>query len=103
MSHAIEIAKPADYVAALELLFQHFPAEEARERTTVALPLLHDAERQRLNLLVARTDDALVGAMLMQALPGGTGVVWPPQVAPASASVEDDLIRTALAWLCARG
>jgi ribosomal protein S18 acetylase RimI-like enzyme len=94
-------AEPADYVAALELLFRHFPPDETTNRIATALPLLLDAARHRLNLLVVREDRAIVGAMLIQALPGGTGVVWPPQA--DLALTEDELIRAALAWLRDRG
>src|SRR5947208_4187030 len=101
MTRTVAAALPADYVGALELLFRHFPPDEAVGRIAAALPLLPDAARHRLNLLVAREDSGIVGAMLMQALPGGTGVVWPPRA--ASAAAEDELIRAGLAWLRDRG
>ena len=78
----IATARAADRVAALELLFRHFPPAEALSRSAVALPLLHEADCHHLNLLVARDTRGIVGAMLVQALPGGTGIVWPPQVFP---------------------
>jgi ribosomal protein S18 acetylase RimI-like enzyme len=65
--------------------------------------LLHDAARNGLNLLIALDDSETVGAMLMQTLPGGTGIVWPPATAPASRAIEDKLIVAALAWLRERG
>src|SRR5262245_16668864 len=101
MTRTVAAAQPAEYVAALEILFRHFPPDEAVGRIAAALPLLHDAARHRLNLLIASDDRDTTGAMLMQALPGGTGVVWPPQA--DSAASEDDLIRAALAWLRDRG
>ncbi len=103
MPHSIMPASPAEHIAALQLLFQHFPPQESLARIATALPLVQNAPRHHLKLLVAHGDQGLVGAMLMQALPGGTGIVWPPQVAPASTEIEDELIRSALAWLREQG
>ena len=103
MPLTIVTASPPQHVAALQLLFQQTASDEARARIGKALPLLHDAARNGLNLLIALDDSETVGAMLMQALPGGTGIVWPPATAPASRAIEDKLIVAALAWLRERG
>jgi ribosomal protein S18 acetylase RimI-like enzyme len=96
----------AEYVAALELLFQHLTPAERAERLAAALPLLEHAEAQHLKLLVRRDCGRVGGAMLLQALPGGMGVVWPPAVDPGlpdRAQREDELVAEAIAWLRAAG
>jgi mycothiol synthase len=100
------VALPADHVAALERIFQHLPPGERAERIADALPLLEDAAAHNLHLLVARHDQHIIGAMMLQALPGGMGVVWPPAVAngcPDRTAHEDALLAEAMAWLRDRG
>src|SRR5262249_51559443 len=89
-------AHPHEHVAALELLFRHLPPEEVLARIVTALPLVGEAEAHGLRLLVARSDDGLRAAMMAQALPGGTGLVWPPQ---GDRDAEDALLDEAITWL----
>src|SRR5262245_59191007 len=89
-------AYPLEHVAALELLFRHLPPEEVLARIVTALPLVGEAEAHGLRLLVARGDNGLRAAMMTQALPGGTGLVWPPQ---GDADAEDALLGEAQTWL----
>lgn len=89
-------ADPHEHVAALEILFRHLPPEEVLARIVAALPVLGEADAHGLRLLVARDGGGLRAAMMAQALPGGTGLVWPPQ---GDADAEDALLREAQAWL----
>jgi ribosomal protein S18 acetylase RimI-like enzyme len=91
-------AQPAEYVAALELLFERLPSEQAALRLRAAQKLLDEPTAE---LLIARVDGQLAGAALAQALPGGTGVLWPPR--GRTPAVEDSLLRHALASLRRRG
>src|SRR5438128_403856 len=84
-----------EHVAALELLFRHLPPEEVLARIVTALPLLGEADGHGLRLLVAR-GCGLRAAMMAQALPDGTGLVWPPQ---GDHAAEDDLLDEAQTWL----
>src|SRR5262245_46009148 len=92
-------AQPTEYVAALQLLFQHLPGDDALARIRVGQRLLDEPHAR---LLVARGDGAIVGAALAQVLPGATGVLWPPCAAAGVAQpqrVEDVLLHEAIGWL----
>ena len=89
-------AASQEHVAALELLFRHLPREETLAQIVIALPLLANAEEHGLRLFVARSSSELRAAMMAQALPGGTGLVWPPQ---GDADAEDALLHEAVTWL----
>jgi len=89
-------ARPAEYVAALELLVHHLPPDEALARSRAALNLLGADADGSVRLLVARDGSAVAGAMLVEMLPGRTGVVWPPRA--VNARLEDALVRDALSW-----
>jgi ribosomal protein S18 acetylase RimI-like enzyme len=69
------------------------------------LRLLHQGELEPEGIFVARQDGALLGAMVCQAVPGASGLVWPPQARAGaqSCSVEDQLMQHAGAWLRQRG
>src|SRR5262245_57643286 len=96
-------AQPTEYVAALQLLFQHLPADDALARIRIGQRLL---DEPHVRLLVARGDGAIVGAALAQVLPGATGVLWPPCTAAGVSQpprVEDLLLHEASAWLSRSG
>jgi ribosomal protein S18 acetylase RimI-like enzyme len=98
----IVAAKPADFVPALEVLFQHLPEAEAYARTAKALQLLRGNGPETPRLLLAEDDDDIFGVTLMQALVGSTGLLWPPQVVPEARNrndLEDALVQRALQWL----
>ena len=102
----IVLAKPADFVPALEVQFQHLPEAEAYARTSNALQLLKGKGLETPRLLLAEDDDEILGVILAQALVGGTGIVWPPQIALEARDrrmLEDALIRRALDWLRQNG
>jgi mycothiol synthase len=48
------------------------------------------------NLLVARSDGAIVGAVFCQRLAGAVAVIWPPRVIDDDPAIEDALIAAAL-------
>src|SRR5262249_20789358 len=105
-SFEIYPAKSLDIIPALELLFQHVPAEEAYTRSAKALPLLRGGGAGAPRLLLAEMDDEIAGVVLVQALVGGTGIVWPPQIAPDENNarvIEDALVQEAVAWLQQNG
>lgn len=89
----IDVAHPAEYVAALELLFQHRPPDEALARTRAILDSLAVDTNGSIFLLVARDDRTLAGAMLAEIVPGATGVVWPPRA--RESRIEDALAQEA--------
>src|SRR5262245_11360015 len=89
-------AGPLDFLPALELLFQNAPAEDAYSRIAKALQLLRGRGPEAPCLLLAEQDNDITGVILVQALVGGTGIVWPPQVAPdvdKARNLEDALVR----------
>lgn len=92
-------ASTHEFGDALPLLFGHLRPDEALERSRLGLQLLTDsAPESPTNLFTARVGHALVGAVLVQALPGGVGVLWPP-CAPHRPDVEDELLHIALRWM----
>lgn len=100
MSIALTIT-PAEASAradALDLVFQHLPAEERRQRCANAIAMFLGGEVPAQSLLVARHADKLLGALVCIPLPGASALFWPPQVAPGlePALVADPLVRHAL-------
>jgi mycothiol synthase len=91
---AVTSAKPAEFPAVLNLVFQGFAPGERVAATAQAVRLLATAELDPGGLLAARENGQLVGAMLAIATPGAVGLVWPPQALQASdvGTVEDALI-----------
>src|SRR5262249_8084137 len=83
----------------LQLLFQHLPADDALVRLRGGQRLLEEAGSR---LVVARDEGPIVGAALVQVLPGATGVLWPPCAAAGATHpqrIEEALLHDALAWL----
>src|SRR3954469_19616372 len=95
-------AQPAEYVAGLQMLFRHLPADDALARIRGGQRLLDEPGDPPARLLIARENGIIVGATLAQVLPGATGTLWPPCAAAGVAHpprVEDALTHEALAWL----
>lgn len=89
-------------LAGLQRLFQYLPPEQALTRLRSTLGLLRTPGPEQPQLLVVADDGAILGAILVQALIGATGIVWPPQVMPLcpnSAAITDALVREAVAAL----
>src|SRR5437667_297187 len=98
-------ARPGDWTAVLDLVFQHLPIEQQRLRVANALNLLTSGDLVADGLLGAWDGDRLVGALVCLPLEGAGALFWPPQVVDGRdpASVADPLVRRALAWLDERG
>jgi ribosomal protein S18 acetylase RimI-like enzyme len=80
------------------------PAERA-VRVANARRMVESGEFDGGGVLVAREADKLVGTLVCMFTAGASGLIWPPQTAYAapSATIEDALVRYALAWLGQRG
>jgi mycothiol synthase len=102
---AVTAARPDEQAAAVRLLFGHLPPEDQLARTANVRAMLDDGELDPDGVLVVRSGRELAGAMLAAPLPGGGGVVWPPQVRPGTPAdaVADALVRHAADWLRGRG
>ncbi|HEV3144563.1 MAG TPA: GNAT family N-acetyltransferase [Gemmataceae bacterium] len=105
-SPRIAPAKPLDFIPGLRLMFQHLPQEEAYSRSAKALHLLRGKAPETPRLLLAEEVDEIAGVILVQALVGGTGIVWPPHVAAEEVdriALEDALVQEAIQWLRQNG
>ncbi len=102
---AIAPARLHELEAAFGLIVRHVAEEERRRRITNALHLVEQGELDRAGILVASVGDELVGAIVCLPVPGASGLIWPPQAveSPGRASVEDALVRQAIAHLHERG
>jgi ribosomal protein S18 acetylase RimI-like enzyme len=102
---AVEPARTEELAAAFRLAFQHLVAADREARVRNALDLIGERELDPAGVLVARGDGGLVGSLVCTAVPGASGLVWPPQVTdhPDRAGVEDALVQTATCWLEGQG
>jgi mycothiol synthase len=100
----IESARPEERAAAFRLVFQHLEDAEQELRIGNALTLVHAGELDPNGVFVVRGPD-LVGALVCVPLRGAGGLLWPPFVreGPDRTRQEDQLVRSALIWLRARG
>ena len=88
--------QPQELGLALELAFQHLPAPERERRRKNLSLLLAGGACGNVGMFVLRdAADAIIGSILCEQLPGRTGLVWPPQVAPGltSGKFEDALVQ----------
>jgi mycothiol synthase len=101
VSLTVRPARPEEREAAFRLIFQHFGSELLAARVANALELVRQGEMDPGGVLVARDRRGLVGAMVCLPVPGGSGLVWPPQARdlPDCSIIEDQLIQAATAWL----
>src|SRR5437867_3107563 len=98
-------ALPEELAPAFALIFRRFPEEERAPRTLRALRLVSEGELLADGILVVPGETGLLGALVCVALPGASGLVWPPQTvgdAPCDA-IEDVLLHHGLRWLRGRG
>ena len=84
--------EPAELAEAFALLY----GPDAGEDIEHASRMVARGELNPKDVLVARCDGALVGAVVGSRLPGGTAVVWPPRAAGGDGGVEDSLTAAAL-------
>lgn len=101
----VDSARTAELAPAFRLLFQHLSPDEQDSRLATALQLVNRGDLDPAGLLVARTVQGLLGAILCQVVPGASGLVWPPQVGPElhRRQCEDLLVRHASVWLRQHG
>src|ERR1700677_2766534 len=92
-------AATAERVEALDLIFQHLPAEERLQRRANALALIDSGDIPASGLLIVRQADKVSAAMVCIPLQGASALFWPPQAAPGldASLVADPLVQHALA------
>jgi ribosomal protein S18 acetylase RimI-like enzyme len=101
----VATARPEQRAAALGLFFQHLDDDERAFRVERVGQLIASGEVAADGLLICSSGNALAGAVMALALPGATGMVWPPGVQPgfSKTAVEDLLVQHANHWLEAHG
>jgi mycothiol synthase len=86
----ISAVEPPELAAALALL------SGSDEDAGHAFRLAARGELEASDVLVARRDGAIIGAVFASRVPGGVAVVWPPRAADDGPIVEDELANAAL-------
>ena len=92
------IISPADFrdvPAALAVLFG-CEADASTAPIAHAFQMLARGEWNTSDLFVAKANDAIVGAIFAQSLPGSTGVIWPARTVGDNSEVADALTSMAL-------
>ncbi len=107
MSRTLTIApaRPEERAAAFRLIFQHLSAEDRQTRVANALNLVRRGELEPDGILVARSQDCVMGALVCLPVPGASALFWPPQTRTGrrQQAIEDRLVSHAAAWLRGRG
>ena len=102
MTIAVTITPAAagEWAAAVDLVFQHLPAEERLQRRANVQTMLSSGEITLQSILVARQAGQMVGAMVCLPLKGASALFWPPQVLLSvdGGPVADSLVQHGLAW-----
>src|SRR5262245_16405869 len=93
--------RPDEFEAAFRLLYQYLPATEQLRRIASALSMVASGELDASTVAVLRRHQDVTGVMVFAVVPGGSGIVWPPQVAdsPSKRVDQDALINHALTKL----
>ncbi len=99
----VRVARIEERHAALTLLYRYLPIDDQIRRVGGTLLMLDRGELPAESLLVADGAGQGRGSILAVPLPGACGMLWPPQVEPASPALEDRLIARACRWLHERG
>jgi ribosomal protein S18 acetylase RimI-like enzyme len=100
----IETARSSDWVEALALAFQHFPAHERDTRVLNAISLIEKGELDGKGIFVAWRQAQLAGVLVCLPTPGAAALVWPPHSTGKDRSqVEDALLRHGNRWLQSLG
>src|SRR5436190_4924672 len=92
MSPTVTPARPDEFAAAAELVFQGGPAADA-------LRAIDDGTLDPSGLLVVRDESGVAAAALAAMLPDGGAVVWPPRTRSGTDELTDRLAEHAVAWL----
>src|SRR4051812_34948987 len=94
-------AQPAEQEPAFRLLLQHCAPERLTRRLHASLRMLQTGELDPAGLLVLRREGTVIAATAVTVLPGGTGLVWPPQAIEGIQQRldEDRLAAHLLTWL----
>jgi ribosomal protein S18 acetylase RimI-like enzyme len=102
---AIDRARPEELEAAFRLVFRHVQPDERASRVARALELVRLGEFDPAGVLVLRDGRGLAGAFVCHRVAGGSGLVWPPQAESGRdrTEVEDQLVRSGVAWLRSGG
>jgi hypothetical protein len=98
-------ARPEEQEAAFRLLLQHCAPDRLGQRLDASLRMLQTGELNPAGLLVLRREGAVTAATAVTVLPGGSGIVWPPQASEGLQQRldEDRLAKHLLTWLRDRG
>jgi mycothiol synthase len=91
----IASARDRDLSEAFALLFGS-PAANIDGRVAHAFRLVACGTIDSDDVIVARQDDAVIGAVYGAVLAGSTAVVWPPRCLPVDSTIEDDLMTAVL-------
>jgi ribosomal protein S18 acetylase RimI-like enzyme len=102
---SVASARPEERAAALDLFFQDLDDNDRAGRIDRVHRMIAAQELDADGIFVCRLRDTLAGVMVGVALPGATGMIWPPRVLAGAhaAVVEDHLMRHATEWLRRRG
>ncbi|MFO0965712.1 MAG: GNAT family N-acetyltransferase [Gemmataceae bacterium] len=93
-------AGPADWTAALRLLYRDSPLSERRQANL--LVLMSAGEVDPAGLLIAKDKGDIVGVQLAVPLAGSVGLLVPPVVSEPNPSLEDALVAAGFAFLRSR-
>jgi GNAT superfamily N-acetyltransferase len=98
-------AQPGEWAAVFRLLFSHCPPEAQERRAARALALVESGELDAAGVFALHEGDTVAGGVLATLLPGGSGLLWPPQASAGlhRTAYEDRLVQHAVAWLRRRG
>jgi ribosomal protein S18 acetylase RimI-like enzyme len=88
----ITAVEPAELSEAFALLYGPGTSEDVGH----AFRMVARGELDTNDVLVARRDGALIGAVFASRLPGGVAVIWPPRTVGDDAPVEDALTAAAM-------
>ncbi|HEV3203443.1 MAG TPA: GNAT family N-acetyltransferase [Gemmataceae bacterium] len=101
----VDTAQPNEREEAFQILFQHLSAKDAEPRIANALEMIRRDELDPQGLFVVREKRSILGTIVCQLIPGGSGLVWPPQVREHNDKLfyEDQLINKGKTWLQNRG
>jgi ribosomal protein S18 acetylase RimI-like enzyme len=97
-------AQPSEWTAAFRLVFEPLGRAECERRTGNALRLVHSGEIAPDGIFVVPGRGQLLASIVCVALPGASGLIWPPGCAePGRTDLEDALLHHGNTWLRGRG